>query len=84
MKLRKKHWAFMLGFVLVYGLAKAYVTYTPDPSDDEYPDKIKDAVMLMVYDPEAPEVEPDTSCVSEEDCAKIPVSQDDEPTVRYT
>ena len=66
----KKHWPWVMVGGLIYLLAKAYVAYTPDPNDDDIPDKIKDAVLLMVYD--APEfTKPDNSCVSEEECDKV-------------
>jgi hypothetical protein len=35
--------------LLGYALGKAYTYYTPNPYDDEIPDRLKDAVMLIVH-----------------------------------
>jgi hypothetical protein len=50
--LRKKHWAWVVAIILIYVLWKAYVLYTPSPHDDQIPDKVKDAVLLLVYEAE--------------------------------
>lgn len=32
-----------------WSLGKVYTYYTPDPYDDQIPDRLKDAVMLIVH-----------------------------------
>lgn len=63
----KKNWPWVGVVFLAYLLGKVYVAYTPTPVDDALPDQIKDAVLLMVYESEDM-TQPETPCVSEEDC----------------
>ncbi len=50
MNIKTKHWMLMMLLIILYAVWKAYVLYTPSPHDDEFPDKVRDAVLLMVYD----------------------------------
>jgi hypothetical protein len=49
-KIRYRHWMGVLAVIILYVIWKAYVLQTPSTSDDNIPDKIKDAVLIMVYD----------------------------------
>lgn len=49
-KIRYKHWLAVLITLLIYAVWKAYVLQTPSPDDDNIPDKVKDAVLIIVYD----------------------------------
>lgn len=43
-RLPKKRW-LVVGAIIIYFAAKAYVTLTPTPDDDVYPDKARDLVV---------------------------------------
>jgi len=49
-KIKYRHWMGVVIVILIYVVWKAYVLQTPSPHDDNIPDKVKDAVLLMVYD----------------------------------
>lgn len=49
-KIKYRHWMGVVIVIVIYALWKAYVLQTPSPHDDNIPDKVKDAVLLMVYD----------------------------------
>lgn len=55
---KTKHVVVSTAIIITYALAKAYVLYTPSPHDDNIPDKVRDAVLLMVdneyVDPDDP------------------------------
>lgn len=44
------HKRYVVALILLgWALGKTYTYYTPDPYDDAIPDKLKDAVMLIVH-----------------------------------
>lgn len=57
-KLKTRHVIFITAIIILYAIFKAYVLYTPSPHDDDIPDKLRDAVLLMVdneyIDPDDP------------------------------
>lgn len=60
-KIRYRHWMVVFVIIIIYVFWKAYVLQTPSPHDDDIPDKIKDAVLIMVYDGEEINSKPDNS-----------------------
>lgn len=49
-KIKYRHWMGVLIVILIYAVWKAYVLQTPSPHDDNIPDKVRDSILLMVYD----------------------------------
>lgn len=46
-KIAPKRYIALAG-IIIYTLAKVYVSLTPDPLDDDYPDEVRQAVMMVI------------------------------------